>query len=151
MKKYSIFTCLWRKTLVLFGSTLTSRSVGGVVIDRMKTGYLPFSKPMYLLRIWQRKLLTSICRIVLSSGLKNSHIFNRCFSCGQQCLSVCCFKSAPGYFTHVDISQLLINDCKIKTLWSPSIVFKETDRYHSTLAVTQGLGIFSFIQRTNQI
>ena len=113
MKKYSIFTCLCRKTLVLFGSTLTSRSVGGIMIDRMKTGYFPLSKPMYLLMIWQRKLLTSICRIVLSSGLKNSHIFNKCFSCSQQWLFECCFKSAPGYLTHVDISQLLINDCKI--------------------------------------
>ena len=117
MKKYAIFTCLCRKTLVLFGSTLTSRSEGGIMIDRMKTGYFPLSKPMYFLMIWQRKLLTSICRIVLSSGLKNSHIFNECFSWGQQWVFfgffVCCFKSAPGHFTHVDISHLLINHWKI--------------------------------------
>lgn len=53
-----IHTCLWRKTLVLFGSTLTSRSEGGMTMDAMNTGCLPFSSPRWLLIIWGRKSYT---------------------------------------------------------------------------------------------
>lgn len=56
--KNLIHTCLWRKTLVLFGSTLTSRSEGGMTMDAMNTGCLPFSSPRWLLIIWGRKSYT---------------------------------------------------------------------------------------------